>query len=175
MEALRRRPGRLAVRVTAAVALTLTGLAAGFLYVGGAWGCPSQAELERQRSPEDVISAFADRGVKLARTPLPRTVSRDRDYRHAIAYRHVTPRAALFVLVCKARCVDAPQGLRTERIAVGDRSRQHARQFSTLGNNIAVFMTDNDRRSGRVLQARVQPALDELDAAVPYGSRCYIQ
>jgi hypothetical protein len=49
------------------------------------------------------------------------------------------------------------------------------RQFSALGNNIAIFVTDNDRRSGRQLQARVQQVLNQLDVAEEYGSRCYIQ
>lgn len=174
MAAARRSRGRLTV-LAAGVALTVGALAAALLYIGLEWGCPSQAELERPRSEQDVVSAFAETGVQLARTPLPRAVSADREYRHAIAYRHLTPRAALFVLVCKTRCVGAPQGLRKEPIAVGGRSRRHIRQFSTLGNNIAVFTTDNDRRSGRELQARVQATLNELDAAVPYASHCYVQ
>ena len=172
-----RRRRRLALLATAGAALTLAGLAAAFVYTDGRLGCPSQRELERPRSAEEVVSAFADVGVALTRTSLPRGFPRRGEYLHAVAYWYVPTPAALFVLVCETRCVNAPEGhlrLRKERIPVGPRSRQHIRQFSTLGNNIAVFMTDNDRRSGRELQARVQPVLNELDAAEDPDSRCYI-
>ena len=178
MPAARRRRSRLALLASAGVALPLAGLAVAFVYTDGRLGCPSQRELERPRSAEEVVSAFADAGVTLTRTRLPRGFARSREYLHAVAYRYTTAPAALFVLVCEARCVNAPEGLlrlRKERIAVGAGSRQRIRQFSTLGNNIAVFMTDNDRRSGRELQARVQPVLNELDAAEGPDSRCYIQ
>lgn len=49
------------------------------------------------------------------------------------------------------------------------------RQFSTLGSNIAIFMTDSDRSSGHELQAQVQHVVNGLDAAEEYGSRSYIQ
>jgi hypothetical protein len=173
MAAVGRRRGRRAVLVTAGIGLTVIGLGAGSLYVAGAWGCPSQAELERPRSEEDVVFTFAEHGVALARTPLPRAVSREREYREAVAYRYAAPRATLFVLVCRTRCANAPR-LLTRQIRVG-RAPQHVRQISALGNNITVFTTDADRRSGARLQARVQAALDALDVAVPYGSRCYVQ
>ena len=162
----------------AGVALTLAGLAVAFVYTDGRLGCRSQRELERPQSAKEVVSAFADAGVALTRTRLPDGFPRGGEYLHPVAYRYVTAPAALFVFVCEARCVNAPEGLlrlRKERIPVGARSRQHIRQFSALGNNIAVFITDNDRRSGRGLQARVQPVLNELDAAEDPDSRCYIQ
>jgi hypothetical protein len=46
---------------------------------------------------------------------------------------------------------------------------------SPLGNNIAIVTTDNDRRSGRQLQARVQHIVNDLDVAEEHGSRCYVQ
>jgi hypothetical protein len=121
-----------------------------------------------------VVAAFADQGVALVRTPLPRAVVADDDaYRGAVAYRHFTTHAGLFVLVCRSRCVNAPPGLRRESRVPG-RATHRLRQFSTLGNNIAVFSTNSDGRSGRRLQARVQPVLNELDAAEDPDSRCYI-
>lgn len=169
------RGRRLAILLAAGIALVFVALAAGFLYTGGVWGCPSQAELERPRSPKEVASAFAVEGVQLTRTRWPGVIPWSGAYRNALAYRHTTPRAALFVVVCEARCVNAPPGLREERIGVGGGRRQHLRQFSTLGNNLAVFVTDEDGHSGRQLHARLRQVLNELDAAVPYGSRCYIQ
>jgi hypothetical protein len=170
---------RLALLVFAVVVLALVGAAATFVFPGWRWGCPSQAELERARAPGDVVGAFADGGVRLVRTQLPHAVAReDAAYRHARVYRHVTSRAAsraaLFVLVCEARCTDAPR-LRERDIPIASRSRQRVRQISSLGNNIAVLVTDNDGRSGRELQARVQPILIGLDAAQDPESRCYIQ
>jgi hypothetical protein len=170
---VRRR--RLAVLVIAVFVLAAVAVLAVVAY--DRWSCPSQAELERPRPAEEVVVAFEDRGVTLAPTTLPEAVVRgDAAYRGATAYRLFTERAGLFVLVCKARCANAPQGLREEPIATtAGRPRQDIRQFSTLGNNIAIFVTDNDGRSGQRLQARVQPVLDELDAAVPIDSHCYVQ
>ena len=141
-------------------------------YPGLRWGCKSQAELERTRSPEEVVEAFADADVPLVATSLPRVVvGYDRPYQGARAYAHDTEQATLWVLVCRGRCAGAPQGL-GERPVVGGR---RVRQFSALGNNIAVFTADNDRRSGHALQARVQHVLNGLDVAEQSGSRCYIQ
>jgi hypothetical protein len=164
---------RIALLLFTALVLTLFGAAA-LVGFAGRWGCPSQAELERARSTQEVVTAFADRGVTLVPTQLPRGVlGDDKAYRRAAKYRHVTRQAALFVLVCEARCVAAPRVLANE-IPVAGRRRQRLRQFSTLGNNIAVLVTDNDGHSGRRLHARVQLALSGLDATEDSDSRCYI-
>jgi hypothetical protein len=106
-------------------------------------------------------------------TPPPRAVGgEDRAYRVARAYRYDGERATLWVLVCRSRCAGAPRGLRDPPLVIAGR---RVRQFSTLGNNVAAFTTDNDRRSGRELQADVQHVLNDLDAAEEYGSRCYVQ
>jgi predicted component of type VI protein secretion system len=152
--------------------LALFGAAATFV-VPARWGCPSQAELERARASQEVVGAFADRGVELVRAQLPRAVPRDRAYRHAVAYRHLTARAALFVLVCEARCTNAPR-LRELDIPVVGQARQHVRLLSTLGNNIAIFVTDNNGYSGRQLLASVGPIVNGLDAHVDSDSRCSI-
>jgi hypothetical protein len=152
-------------------ALVLIGVAVVFAYSSVRWGCRSQAELERTRSPEEVVDAFADAGVAVVPELLPRVVvGSDRPYRGARAFTSETERATLWVLVCRARCAGAPKGLSNRPIVDG----RPMRQFSALGNNIAVFTTDNDRRSGRALQARVQHVLNDLDVAEEVGSRCYI-
>jgi hypothetical protein len=120
------------------------------------------------------VAAFGDRGLKLVPTQLPRAVLGDeKAYRRAATYRHVTKHAALFVLVCEIRCAAAPRVLANE-IPVAARNRQRLRDFSTLGTNVALFVTDNDGHSGRRLHAHVQPALRRLDAAEDPESRCYI-
>ena len=162
--------------VGAGLALILFGTAGAFWYSGGRWGCPSQAELERTRAPEEVVDAFSDRGARLVQTGLPPGGWRRIEaYQGATVYRYARGRAAIFVLVCKVKCRGLPSSPRAAPIPVSGASRQKIRQISVLGNNIVVFTTDNDRRSGRYLQARVQPAMDDLDVAVPYESRCYVE
>jgi hypothetical protein len=168
----RSRGRRIALLGAGLSALTLVGVTIAFAYSGGRWGCRSQAELERTRPPQEVVDAFADADVALSAKPLPRVVvGHDRPYQGARAYTHETERATLWVLVCRVRCAGAPQGLSHRPVVDGRRMRQ----FSALGNNIAVFTADNDGHSGRALQARAQHVLNDLDVAEEYGSRCYIQ
>ncbi|HEV8688190.1 MAG TPA: hypothetical protein VGQ84_13000 [Gaiellaceae bacterium] len=164
---------RIGLLVFAILVLTLFAAAATFV-IPARLGCPSQAELERARAPKEVVGAFADRGLRLVRIQLPRAVPRDDTaYRHAVAYRHVTRRAALFVFVCEARCRNGPR-LRELDIPVVGRARQHVRLIATLGNNVAIFVTDNNGYSGRHLLANVGPILNGLDAAEDPESHCYI-
>ena len=156
----------------AAVTLVLVAAAVAVAVDVGRWGCKSQAELERTRSPAEITAAFADAGVELKPVRPPRVVvGNDRPYRGARAYRYESERATLWILVCRGRCAGAPAGLGRPRLVEG----RQLRQFSALGNNIAVFTTDTDRRSGPQLQARVQHVLNDLDVAEDPGSRCYIQ
>jgi hypothetical protein len=138
--------------------------------------CASQAELQRPRGAEEVVAAFAGDRITLHRTVVPSTVVGDaRPYHGATAYRYVTRRAALYVVICRTRCVEPPVDLgETPVIVVPDRPPQQLRQFASLGNNIATYATDDDRRSARRLVSRAQPALNALDAAVPVDSHCYI-
>jgi hypothetical protein len=163
---------RIAAVVGAAVALVLTAAAVAVAFDARRWGCKSQAELERTRPRGDVDAAFADAGVPLTPTRLPRAVvGTARLYRGATAYRYDSERATLWVLVCPRRCAGAPPGLDRRPLVDG----RYLRQFSTLGNNIAIFTTDSDRRSGVQLQARVQHIVNDLDVAEENGSRCYVQ
>src|SRR5919204_2864188 len=144
---------RIAAVVGAAVALVLVAAAVAVSFDVRRWGGKSQAELERTRPPAGIVAAFADAGVQLTPARLPRTVvGSDPGYRGARAYRYESERATLWVLVCRRRCASAPPGL-DRRLAIDGR---YLRQFSVLANNIAVFTTADDRRSGRQLQTRVQ-------------------
>jgi hypothetical protein len=164
--------GRIAAVVGAAAALILSAAAVAVAFGAGRWGCRSQAELERTRPPAEVTAAFADAGFHLTPTHLPdAVVGTALPARGVSTYRYESEPATLWILVCRVRCADAPPGL-DRRLPVDGRS---LRQFSTLGNNIAIFMTDNDRRSGREFQERVQHVVNELDVAEEYGSRCYVQ
>lgn len=168
----RRRWGRIAALAGAAVVLVLMAAAIAVAFNAGRLGCKSQSELERSRPSEEVVAAFADAGVQLdPERPPPAVLGNDRPYRSVSVYRYDSERATLWVLVCRARCASAPAGLDRPLVIDG----RQLRQFSTLGNNIAIFMTDNDRRSGRRLQARVQHVVNDLDVAEDYGSRCYIR
>lgn len=59
-------------------------------------------------------------------------------------------RATLWMVVCRARCARAPAGLDRDLQIDG----RYLRQFSTPGNNIAIFTTDKDRE-WRSRRARV--------------------
>jgi hypothetical protein len=163
---------RIAAAIGAAVALALTAAAVALAFDVARLGCGSQAELERIRPPAEVTTAFAGSGFELAPARLPRAlIGTAVPHRRAATYRHDSDRATLWVLVCHERCAGAPRGL-DRRLQIEGR---YLRQFSALGNNVAIFATDDDGRSGRVLQARVQHVLNDLDIADDYGSRCYVQ
>jgi hypothetical protein len=104
--------GRIAAVVGPALALVLIAAAVAVAFDPGHWGCKSQAELERRRLPTEVVAAFADAGVQLAPTRLPRAVvGADRAYRGGTADRYDSERATLWVFVCRARCAGAPPRL----------------------------------------------------------------
>ena len=164
--------GRVVVLTGGIAAVVLTGAAMAVALDAGRWGCKSQAELERSHPREKVVAAFADAGFRLEPAAPPDVVVGDDPlYRGASAYRYDSERATVWVLVCRARCAGAPEGLDRPRVVDG----QQLRLFAALGNNIGFFTTDNDRRSGRQLQGRVQHVLNDLDSAEDPDSRCYIQ
>ena len=143
---------------------------------GWPWACPSRSELERSRSLDEVRAAFAEQGAELVPAALPAGGwRRVQAYRRATVLRYSTERASVYVLVCRRKCAIVPVEPRALPVAVPAGGLHRIRQISGLGNNLLVFFTDNDRRSTRRLQTRVQPALNDLDAAVAYGSRCYIE
>lgn len=163
---------RIAAVVGGAVALILTAAAVAVAFDVRRWGCKSQAELERTRSPNEVTAAFANAGFRLTTARFPgEVIGTAVRYRGAAIYRYDSERATLWLLVCRERCTSAPPGLDRQTRIEG----RYLRLFATLGNNIALFTTDKDRRSAEVLKARVQHVVNDLDIAEESGSRCYIQ
>lgn len=158
----------------AVVVLGLVGAVAAYGYYGvnvWRWGCLSQRELERLRTADEVVAAFENRGLELERVPLPRALAGDAPaYRGAELFRHSTPSAGLFVLVCKTRC--AVSRYQFER---DGGKGQRFRMGFVLGNNVAGWITDGgDRRHAATLQADVGRALSKVDTSVDPESRCYI-
>ncbi len=169
---LPRRLGRITVLAGAAAVFVVFAAAVAVASSGSRWGCRSQDELERLRPPAEIVEAFSEAGAWLSLAELPRAVvGNDGPYQGASAYRYDGERATLWVLVCRARCAGVPAGL-DRPLAIDNR---YLRQFSALGNNVAIFMTDNDRRSGGQLQARFQHVVNDFDVAEDPGSRCSIQ
>lgn len=142
-----RRPGR-STFVIACVLLLLVG--ATVAYGRGSlnvvrWGCPSQAELERIQSIEDVAVAFARHDLELESIPLPVWLPpTEPAYRGAVALRYATPRATAYVLVCPQRCA-------ISRFRFGE-ARQVGEQRWRIGmganNNVPIWVTEADRRAG---------------------------
>ena len=164
--------GRVVALIGGLAAVVVAAAAIAVALNAGRWGCKSQAELERSHPREDVVAAFADAGFPLAPAAPPGVVvGDDPHYRGATAYRYDSRRATFWILVCRTRCAGAPEGLDRPRAVDG----RQLRLFAALGNNIGFFTTDNDRRSGRQLQGRVQHVLNDLDSAEDPDSRCYIQ
>ena len=102
-----RRLGRAAF-VTACALLLLVG--ATVAYDRGSlaiqwWGCPSQAELQRHQSVEEVVIAFARHDLELESIPLPVWLPASEPcYGGARVFRHRTPQATTYVVVCRGRC-----------------------------------------------------------------------
>jgi hypothetical protein len=131
------------------------------------WGCPSQEELDRPRSPAEVVDAFAQGGVRLGRVAWPPELRRARSYRGAVVYRHQMRAATLSLVVCKARCE-----LSRFQLRPGNARSRHQFGFSTI--NLAGWIDAEDRSSAARLRGALGPVLSRLDASVDPGSRCYV-
>lgn len=132
------------------------------------WGCPSQIELERPRSQNEVTEAFADEGLRLERIGWPAELLRARSYEDATVLRHEVPGATLTILVCAAHC-------EVNRFQLRPGSpRQRFRFGFALGNNIAGWIQGGDRSADAALREPLSRAVDGLDVAVDPDSRCYI-
>lgn len=132
------------------------------------WGCPSQEELERPRSPEEVEAAFAAEGLRLEAIGWPPELRRARAYIGATVLRHEAPGATLTLLVCRARCEVNKFQLRPGR------PRERVRFGFALGNNIAGWIQGGDRHADARLREPLSRAVDGLDVAVDPDSRCYV-
>lgn len=136
------------------------------------WGCPTDEELNRNQSVEEVVTAFEDSGLTLEAIPLPVWVPpTEPAYRGARAFRHATPRATVYVLVCRQRCA-------ISRFRFGE-ARKVGEQRWRLGidsnNNVPLWVTETDRRAGAQMLEAITPALRRVQPYVEYGSRCYIR
>lgn len=136
------------------------------------WGCPTEEELNGIQSVEDVISAFEDSGVPLEAIPLPVWLPpTEAAYRGATAFRHATPRATVYVLVCRQHCA-------ISRFRFGE-ARRVGEQRWRLGidsnNNVPIWVTETDRRAGAQMLEAIGPTLRDVQPYVEYGSRCYIR
>jgi len=137
------------------------------------WGCPSQAERDRLRTPTEVIDAFEDHGIELARVRLPPVLSDGAPvYRDAVLHQHSATSANAFVLVCKTRCSMPQQELEGTRGGIPD--GQHLLLGVIPGNNVVVWVTAEGRRSAGKLSRRTSPAVRDISGQIDPDSRCYI-
>jgi hypothetical protein len=131
------------------------------------WGCPSQEELERPRSPDEVESAFAEQGLPFERIGWPTELRRARSYEGAVVLRRTTPGVTLTLVVCESHC-EVPRA----QLRLGRPRRQVRFAFSTA--NVAGWIEGEDRRADAVLRDPLGRALDDLGTTVAPDSRCYI-
>lgn len=137
------------------------------------WGCPSDAERAKLRSPEEVVDAFDDHGVELTRVPLPRVLANGAPvYREAVLYRHSTASATAFVLVCKTRCAISHHQLNRPGGGVPAGQRWYIGVIG--GNNVVLWITADDRRSGAEISNQTTPAVGDISGHVDPDSSCYI-
>ncbi len=137
------------------------------------WGCPSQAELDRLRTPAEVIDAFDDHGIDLAQVRLPPVLANGAPvYRDAVLYRHSTVSATAFILVCEMRCAISRYQLTRTGGGVPAGKGWHVGMI--LGNNVAAWVTADTSRSGAHLSERTTSGLGDVDRGVDADGRCYI-
>jgi hypothetical protein len=133
-------------------------------------GCPTNAELQRVQSVDEVVEAFEDGDLPLERTSMPAAIPPTAPGpRGGTAFRHVASGATLYVVVCPRRCVS--NRFRHDR---EDTTGQRWRLGMNSGNNVPVWVTETERRAGTRLLAAVERPLREVHPYVEYGSRCYI-
>jgi hypothetical protein len=168
-----RRPGRSSV-LLACILLAIP-VAAGAYGRGTLnvvrWGCPSQEELDRNQSVEDVVLAFARTGTPLERIPPPAWLPpREPAYRGAQVFRYRADEATAYVMVCRQRCA-------ISRFRFGE-ARKVGEQRWRLGmdsnNNVPIWVTETDSAAGSRMLAAIRPALRDVHPYIEYGSRCYI-
>jgi hypothetical protein len=133
----------------------------------GRWGCPTDEELQRPRTPDEVEDAFDGEGLALERIAWPAELRRARSYEGATVLRHETPGVTLTLVVCRSRCEVSRFQIRPGR------PREQVRfGFSTA--NLAGWIAGSDRQADRDLRDPLSRAIDGLGTSVDPGSRCYI-
>jgi hypothetical protein len=176
LAALVRRAGAVERRAVAVVAgLTLLATTAvvyeryGFNIAR--WGCPTDEELKRTQSVEEVVDAFENHDLALERIPFPVWLPKTEPaYRDARVLRHATLRATAYLIVCRRQCAISRFRFAEAR-EVGEQ-----RWYMGLipGNNVPMFVTEAGRGDGRRLLEAIEPARREIHPSIEYGSRCYI-
>jgi hypothetical protein len=168
-----RRPGRSSVLVACVLlAIPFAAVAYGRETLNVVrWGCPSQEELQRNQSVEDVVLAFARTGMPLQRIPPPVWLPpREPAYRGAQVFRYRADGATTYVMVCRQRCA-------VSRFRFG-KARKAGEQRWRLGmssnNNVPIWVTETGSRGGSRMLEAIRPALREVHPSIEYGSRCYI-
>ncbi len=137
------------------------------------WGCPSDAERTKLRAPEEVVDAFDNHDLELAQVPLPPVLANGAPvYNGAVLYRHSTTSATAFVLVCKTRCATSQYQLNRSGGGVPVGQRWHIGIIG--GNNVVMWITAADRRSGAELSRQTTPGYGDIRGAIDPDSRCYI-
>lgn len=174
---VRRRVSRRPGRVLVGCALLLLALVAAVVGYGRNsmailwWGCPTQVELQRVRSVEEVTAAFESSGVSLEAVSLAFALPRRGPaYDGAQAFRHAVPGATLYVAVCRQRCAFA-----RHQIAYS-RSPQRFYMGFIPGNNVVAWITHarNPSAAARLHEALGEP-LSKVDTGIDSDSRCYIR
>jgi hypothetical protein len=154
--------------LTAVVALAAAAIAYGrYGYHMWRWGCPSQADLGRLLSAQEVQDAFARRDLELTRITRPSELRHARSYDGAVVLRHQRRTAAVTVIVCRARC-----GITRFQIRPGIPRRRYRGGYNL--RNVVDWVAADDRRSQAQLLPAVRAAMDDLDPSPAYGSRCYV-
>lgn len=153
---------------TAVVALTAAAIIYG-LYGSDIrrWGCPSQEEVARPRSPDEVTDVFAREGLVLERISWPAELRRARSYLGATVLRHEAPGVTLTLVVCRAHCETPGSQVRS-----GRPRRQVRFGFSTA--NVAGSIWGTNREADAALREPLYRAVDGLGTTVDPDSRCYV-
>ena len=137
------------------------------------WGCPSDAERTKLRSPEEVVDAFDNHDLELAQLPLPPVLANGASaYRDAVFYRHSSTSATVFALVCKARCSIPRRPLEGPRAGAPDGQRLFLGVIP--GNNVVIWVTAEGRLSAGKLSRRISPAVGDISGSIDPDSRCYV-
>ena len=169
-----RRLGRAAF-VTACALLLLVG--ATVAYDRGSlaiqwWGCPSQAELQRHQSVEEVVIAFARHDLELESIPLPVWLPASEPcYGGARVFRHRTPQATTYVVVCRGRCSIS----RSRFAEAGVVGQQRWYMSLESNNNVPILVTEAGRGDGLRMLEATAAARRDIHPYIEYGSRCYIR
>ena len=124
------------------------------------WGCPTETELHRPQSVEEVVAAFARHDVPLEPIPLPAELP-EPAYRDALAFRHSVPGAAVYVFVCPRRCAVA-------RIQLEPGYRHRLGLDSS--NNVPVLVAETGKRAGTQLIEALDGPLRRVHPYVEYGT-----